>query len=313
VAAVEEDVGTKQRLLSRLGTFQYETMERAAMRLPEPVAARLFRAYGSLTWRFIPSLRRTVAANMARVLGQPADSPIVAAATREAFDLYARYWYDSFRIRVMPREEVNKRFVMEDVQNIDQALEAGRGAILALPHLGNWDAAGHYMCINGYRLCAVAERLSNERVTELFLHHREELGMKIVSLDTGGGAQRVGPELMELLADNWLIALVADRDLTGRGVDVEMFGAPRKLPAGPALLSLASGAPLMACPLSTTENGWHCRIGRPLEVERTGEMRADITALTHRLASEFERMISAKPTDWHMFQPAWGARGGSSP
>ena len=126
--------------------------------------------------------------------------------------------------------------------------------------------------------------------------------MKIVSLDS---TARVGPQLLELLADNWVIALVADRDLTGRGVEVEMFGATRRLPAGPALLSLTSGAPLMACPVYTTHWGWHCRIGRPLEIETTGKTRTDVTTLTRALAREFERMISAKPTDWHMFQPAW--------
>jgi KDO2-lipid IV(A) lauroyltransferase len=84
-----------------------------------------------------------------------------------------------------------------------------------------------------------------------------------------------------------------------------MFGATRKLPAGPALLSLTSGAPLQVCPVYTTDSGWNCRIGRPLEIERTGKMRTDVTALTHVMAREFERVIAAKPTDWHMFQPAW--------
>src|SRR5205807_2823665 len=128
------------------------------------------------------------------------------------------------------KEEIDRRFRIEGRENIDAALAEGRGAVLALPHLGNWDAAGHFLAANGYPLCAVAERLPNARVFELFLKHREELGMKIVPLDIGGSASRVGPQLLELLSGNWLIALVADRDLTGRGVDVEMFGATRKLP-----------------------------------------------------------------------------------
>src|SRR5438874_10023480 len=134
--------------------------------------------------------------------------------------------------------------------------------------------------------------------------------MKNVPLDS---ATRTGPQLHELLADNWLIALVADRDLTGRGVDVEMFGSTRKLPAGPALLSLTSGAPLLNCPVYTTDTGWHCRIGEPLEAERTGDMRTDVTVLTKVLATEFERAIAAKPTDWHMFQPAWEDQGAAQP
>jgi KDO2-lipid IV(A) lauroyltransferase len=123
----------------------------------------------------------------------------------------------------------------------------------------------------------------------------------------------VGPQLIELLAGNWALALVADRDLTGRGVDVEMFGATRKLPAGPALLSITSGAPLMVASIYTTDAGWHCRIQPPIQVETTGNTRADVTAITLAMAREFERVIAAKPTDWHMFQPAWESEEAASP
>jgi phosphatidylinositol dimannoside acyltransferase len=295
-------MGQPESLRERFGYFQYASMERVAMTWPSRLAERLFRAYGWATFTFIGGSRDIVAANLARVLDRPPDSELVQAATREAFALYARYWFDTFRIRGMPPEEVTKRFHVADLENLDRALEDGKGAILALPHLGNWDVAGHFLCVKGYRLAAVAERLPSVRVFELFLRHRQELGMRIVPLDN---AQRVGPQLAQLLADNWLVALVADRDLTGRGVDVEMFGATRKLPAGPALLSLSTGSPLLVCPVYTTEDGWSCRIGRPLAIERTGEMREDVTRLTRRLAAEFERAIAAKPVDWHMFQPAW--------
>ena len=295
----------RESLGDRIAAFQYESMERIATRWPPRLAKTLFRLYGWAGFEYMGSMRATVAANLAQVLGRPANSELVQAATREAFDLYARYWYDAFRSRIMTPEEVNRRFVMENRGAIDRALEQGRGCIVSLPHVGNWDLAGLYMCVNGYRLCAVAERLANTRVFEQFLRHREEAGLKIVALDTES-ATRVGPELLALLADNWVISLVADRDLTGRGVDVEMFGAMRKLPAGPALLSLSSGAPLLSAYIHTTDDGWYCRISDPLEIERTGEMRADVTALTKALAAVFERGIAAKPTDWHMFQPAWG-------
>ena len=291
-----------ESLRERFGSFQYASMERVARTWPPRVAERLFRAYGWATFTFIRQSRETVAANLARVLDRPPESELVRAATREAFALYARYWLDTFRLPVMPPEEVNKRFHVADLENIDRALEDGKGAILALPHLGNWDVAGHFLCVRGYRLAAVAERLPSVRVFELFLRLRQELGMRIVPLDN---VQRVGPQLAQLLSENWLVALVADRDLTGRGVDVEMFGATRKLPAGPALLSLSTGSPLLVCPVNTTEEGWSCRIGRPLDIEKSGEMREDVMRLTRKLAAEFERAIAANPVDWHMFQPAW--------
>ena len=271
-----------------------------ARRLPERTGRRVFRKAGRLAHDLLPGLRATVARNQALVLGEPPDSPLVRAATREAFDLYGRYWLDTFRIPVRGEETFRERFVFEHLERIEEGLGAGRGVIAALPHMGNWDAAGHAIAIRGIRIAAVAEELRPPRLLDLFIEHRRELGMEIVPFVRGYGVTR---RLGELLADNWVVALVADRALSGRGVKVEMFGATRTLPSGPAMLSLSSGAPLLVCPVYTTDEGWRCRIGAPLEVDRTGSLRADAAALTHRMGEEFERAIAARSVDWHMFQP----------
>jgi KDO2-lipid IV(A) lauroyltransferase len=247
-------------------------------------------------------VRTTVARNQAAVLDAPIESSLVRAATKEAFDLYAQYWVDTFRLRRMTDDEFTGRFRFEGLENIDRGIEAGHGVITALPHMGNWDAAGHALALRGYRIAAVAEVLRPPQLSELFLRHRRELGMRVVPLSANG---RAGRQLGELLADNWIVALVADRALSGRGIQVEMFGRRHTLPSGPAMLSLSSGAPLLVCPVYTTEEGWLCRIGAPLEVKRTGSVKQDARALTQRMAAEFERAIAAAPVDWHMFQPAF--------
>jgi phosphatidylinositol dimannoside acyltransferase len=285
-----------------LGYWGYRSAEWLAMSLPERTGRRVFETLGRIAHRRLNGVRATVAANQARVLGAEPSDARVDHATREAFELYARFWFDAFRIRTMPEEEFNERIVVIGVENIDRALEAGKGCVCALPHMGNWDAAGHWFGANGYRIAAVAEELRPPRLYELFLRHREELGMRIVGLTKEG---HVGQQLKQLLSENWMVALVADRDLTGRGTEVEMFGAPRRVPAGPALLSLSSGAPLVVCPVYTRDDGWEVRIEEPLEIERTGVIREDVAALSRLMAERFERAIAAKPTDWHMFQPAW--------
>jgi phosphatidylinositol dimannoside acyltransferase len=285
-----------------LGYWGYRSAEWLAMSLPERAGRRVFEMLGRVAYRRLGGIRATVAANQARVLGAEPTDPRVAHATREAFELYARFWFDAFRIRTMPLQEFNERVVMIGSENIDRALEAGKGCICALPHMGNWDAAGHWFGANGYRIAAVAEELRPPRLYDLFLRHREELGMRIVGLTREG---HVGQQLKQLLSENWMVALVADRDLTGRGTEVEMFGATRRVPAGPALLSLSSGAPLVVCPVYTRDDGWEVRIGEPLEIERTGVIREDVASLSRLMGERFERAIAAKPTDWHMFQPAW--------
>jgi len=282
--------------------WAYRGLEKLAMSAPERIGRRIFSAFGGLAYRRMDGVRATVSANQARVLGLDAEDERVRLSTREAFDLYARYWHDTFRLRTIPPQDMIARTDLLDVDNIDRALERGNGCVCTLPHMGNWDVAGNVLAIKGYRIAAVAEELKPPRLSELFRRHREELGMRIITLTKNG---HVGQRLKQLLSENWVVALVADRDLTGRGIEVEMFGAARRVPAGPALLSLTSGAPLLVCPVYTLPAGWQVRIGAPIELERTGDTRADVTALSRRMAAEFERAIAAKPSDWHLFQPGW--------
>jgi lauroyl/myristoyl acyltransferase len=296
-------VNRDERPAERISYGAFAAAERAAMVLPEFVGRRLFDLAALAAFHLAPRPRAVVADNLRRVLGRPAGSPVVRAATKEAFRSYGRYWYDTFRIRVMPDEAFLPRVRFEGMEHIERALRDGRGAVLALPHLGNWDVAGCYVAAGGRPVIAVAELLRPERLSRLFLEHRRALGMGIVPLDDD---RRVADELVRLIGENHLIALVADRDLKGRGVDVEMFGEIRKLPAGPAMLSLFTGSPLLPTACYDLEGGWRVDIGEPLEIERSGSMRADVTALTRLLAKRFERSISAAPTQWHMFQRAWG-------
>ena len=289
-----------------LASFQMRAMEWLGMRLPRPIGLAAASAAQRLFFAVARGQRETVAQNLSHVLGHPPESPIVQTATWECFLLYARYWYETFAVRSMPWEEVDRRFSIDGLEHIDHAMEAGRGIVIAAPHMGNWDAGAHWLCMRGYKIAAVAEELKPPEVFDLFFRHRRALGITIVPLSDG---KRVGERLVGLLAENYLVALVADRDLTGRGVDVEMFGGHRKLPAGPARLALGTGSPLTIGTVFTTRDGWHCRILPPFEYEPTGDTRTDVTALTRLIAAGFERFISEAPADWHMFQPAWDNEG----
>lgn len=286
----------------RFAVLALRAAELAGMRLPRRAGLWAADKYQRFLFNRSRVERDAVAANLSRVLGHHPGSDLVQSATRECYSLYGRYWYDTFALRTMPWDEVNSRFSMEGREHIDRALEAGRGIVLALPHMGNWDAAGHWLCLQGYRMTAVAEQLKPREVSDLFLRHRRALGMGIVPLSDG---PEVGERLIRLLSENRIVTLVADRSISGRGVEVEMFGAARKIPAGPAMLSLKTGAALSVAAVFTTEEGWHCRIEAPLAMERTGRVRTDVATMTRAIAAGFERSIASAPADWHMLQPAW--------
>jgi KDO2-lipid IV(A) lauroyltransferase len=223
---------------------------------------------------------------------------------REAFRRYARYWYDAFAVVTWSDEQILEAFVWDGAEHLLEPTQRGKGVIAVLPHMGNWDAAGRAMQERGARVVSVAERLRPERLFRLFLEHREALGLEIHGLS---GEGKVGRALSRALSDGKVVALVADRDLTGRGVEVEMFGGTRKLPAGPALLALSSGAPVITCALYQTPTGWSTTFRAPFFVGSTGDRRADVVAGTRRIAAAFEEAISASPSDWHLFQPGWEA------
>jgi phosphatidylinositol dimannoside acyltransferase len=284
-----------------LAYLVYRAVSWLAYTLPEARGRRLFSRAGRIAYRALPRVRATVAANQARVVGREDDDPLVQAATLEAFESYARFWFDAFHAAHWSDEEVLRRFDADGGREIDEALEAGNGAIIALPHMGNWDVAGRWLAARDQGAVVVAERLKPDRLFDLFVAHRERLGMEVVGLDAGG----VGRQLSAALKRNRVVCLVADRDLGGGGVPVEMFGAPRRLPAGPALLSITTGAPLLTASIREDAGGFRLVILPPPVVEMTGDRRRDVVTLTRALAQVFERSIAASPTDWHMFQPGW--------
>jgi len=272
-----------------------------ARRLPTATGRLVFRWGGSAAYLVGRRTREVVAANQAKVLGRAPDDPLVLASTKAAFRGYARYWFDLFHVAGWLPERVDRAFTFDGYENLRAALEGGKGAIVALPHMGNWDVAGPAMAFRGERIVAVAERLRPARLFRLFSRVRAELAIEVVGLDDAG----VGRRLATALGEGAVVALIADRELGSGGIEVEMFGATRRLPAGPAMLHLRTEAPIVPGSITQTRDGWRCVLETPLEVTLTGDRRRDATAITTLLAERFERAISGAPSDWFVFQPAW--------
>ncbi|MFM8944463.1 MAG: phosphatidylinositol mannoside acyltransferase [Actinomycetota bacterium] len=284
-----------------LAYWAYRTAQWLAVTLPERAGRTLFEGLGRLAYHLSTEAQRNVRANLARILGRPPEDALVRASAIEAFELYARYWFDTFRIAALPSHELDARTEVTGLDHLERAVADGRGCVIVLGHLGNWDAAGSWVARRGFRVVSVNERLRPERLFRLFVRHREDFGVPVFAL----GDADLTARLSAHLADNGIVALIADRAIGGRGIEVEMFGAPRRIPAGPAKLALDAGAPLLFAAVSTTDRGCRLRIGSPIEAPRTGDARADVRAMTQRLADEMTRAIAARPADWHVLQPGW--------
>jgi lauroyl/myristoyl acyltransferase len=275
--------------------------------VPAPVASRTFRAVAdAATVRNGGSVRQ-LRINLRRVVGQAWTEREMDALVGDAMRSYARYWLETFRLPKMDKAAVVAAVEANTTgaEHVEAALDEGRGFILALPHTGNYDVAGLWLVDRFGSFTTVAERLKPESLFDRFVAYRESLGMEVLPL-TGGETPPTGV-LTERLRANRGVCLVADRDLSRHGLEVEFFGEKARMPGGPALLAAMTGAALLPVGLWFTEDGgWAQRICAPIELPE-GRLRDRVQGGTQLLADRFAELIAAHPAHWHMLQKLWVA------
>ncbi len=261
-----------------------------AGRLPRPFA-RLVIAVGSrfALWRGGRHVE-TLRSNLSVASGTPATPGLVRAALAS----YLRTFYEVLALPHWPAERVAGSVVIENAAAL-QAAVTGPGAVVALPHSGNWDLAGAWACTSGMPVSTVAERLSDAEF-EAFVAFREQLGMQVLS---HRDRDAVG-QLVRAVRAGRVVCLIADRDLDGTGVPVTWRGAAVTMPAGPALVARRSGAHLLPAVCRYTGDRMTIAIADPVPV---GPGRDGLVAATQQVADFFAARIAEQPQDWHMMQP----------
>lgn len=237
--------------------------------------------------------------HMERVLGREAD---VDRASMEVMRAYGRYYAEALWARERRVAGMLASTEVEGLEKIIEARDAGTGGIYALPHMGNWEAAAPVAVNVGIPVVAVAEVLANRRITDWFTRVREAFGIEVV---LATGRVEVMRRLEQAIAENKAVALLSDRDLKGKGIEVDFFGEKTTLPPGPATLAVRTGAPLFPVGCFFKGGGYRVVIRGPLPVP-PGENRTDrVIALTQTLADHLEEIISEAPEQWHLVVPNW--------
>ncbi|MPY32651.1 phosphatidylinositol mannoside acyltransferase [Streptomyces adustus] len=291
-------MNARERLTDAVYGLGWSTVKK----LPEPVAVRLGRAVADLAWKKRGKGVRRLESNYARVV--PDASPErLAELSRAGMRSYLRYWMESFRLPAWSAERICDGFDPEGVDHLTDALASGRGVVLALPHMANWDLAGAWVTTRlRTPFTTVAERLKPETLYDRFVAYREGLGMEVLP-HSGGTAFGT---LARRLRDGGLVCLVAERDLSASGVEVKFFGDTARMPAGPALLAQQTGALLLPVTLWYDDSPvMRGRIHPPLEVPETGTRAEKTSVMTQALADAFATGIADHPEDWHMLQRLW--------
>lgn len=286
-------------LLLRFGLNLADLVARS---LPRGAAYGVADLAGRAWYRFAPDRRALVAESLGRVCaatGRPTSGRAFRSLVKRAFVEHARYYLETLRAPHYPNDQIDEIVRAEDWEHWVGVMRGG--AVMVTPHFGSFEPFGHFVAAHGITGVAPVEEI-RPRVLYEFLLSRRAAGRGVEAIPLSRARRR----LAKTLRDGGIAALAADRDLTGDGIPVEIFGHPTTLPSGPAALSLMTGRPLV---LATCEReGPERFVGRGWLVEAalTGDRRVDTEALTRALATRFEEAIGRAPEQWFaIFQPYW--------
>lgn len=265
--------------------------EKNAYKLAILVSDRIFRKNG----KGVKRLR----SNYKRVMPNISSSQL-EALTKDGMRSYLRYWFDTFRLNKWSKSRIIETTFVVRENLLRDPIETKIGCIIALPHAGNWDHAAAYFCSTGIPITAVVEKLKPEAIFKKFLAYRESIGIEAIS-----HKEKTIPILMERLNQGKLVALVADRDMSRNGIEVNFLGGIAKMPAGPAILAIKTGSPLVTAYIRYLDNGIEITFDETIKLPVTGSEEEQIKIVTQSMADNFAKRIKDSPVDWHMMQRIW--------
>ena len=265
--------------------------EKTAYQLANFVSDQILRKNG----KGIQRLR----SNYKRVVPSISNSAL-EALTKEGMRSYLRYWFDTFRLNKWSKSRIIETTFVVRENLLRDPIETKKGCIIALPHAGNWDHAAAYFCSTGIPITAVVERLKPEAIFKKFLAYRQSIGIEAIS-----HREKTIPILMERLNQGKLVALVADRDMSRNGIEVDFLGGIAKMPAGPAILAIKSGSPLVTAYIRYLDEGIEITFDETIQLPISGSEEEQIRIVTQSMADNFAKRIKDSPVDWHMLQRIW--------
>jgi len=253
-----------------------------------------------------PGARRAVAANLAQVRGGQAfggRGRRHAWAVRGVFRHVLRNYYDTFRLPALSDAAVRAFVDIDGLEHLRAALALGRGAILVSAHVSSvaFAVQALALALDGHPGIVAVEAVEPPELLDVLRRARSSHGWRCRALGPG-----LAGELAAALGRNEVVCLVADRDIGGAGMVLDFFGRPARLPTGPALLALRTGAPVVPASVSRRPDGrLNGRIGPPLPATRTAYWRADVAEITRRITAHLEYHIGRFPEQWTVLQRIW--------
>ena len=288
----------------------FRLLSRVVQKLPWGAIRPLGALGGWAMWATQPKARATSLRHAARFRsGNPtAVTRQDRQVARRRFLSYGRYFLETLWLRVDRQDAIVGRMELEGEHRLNAALADGKGVVLAVGHVGNWDYAAVYPLSLGSPVIAVAEVLEDSEMTEWFIEMRARAGIEIVLADGSKGSFL---SLVRGVKQGRVVALLCDRDVTGAGVDVTFFGEQTSLPGGPVALAAATGAPVLPVVCQLTKDGHRFIVGPAMAFGKS-DLGDAMPAAMASVAEQLEQLLRRKPEQWHVLQPNWPSDPGYS-
>lgn len=286
-----------------LADIGYQTGWVVIKRLPKKLSRKLFLKIADVSYAKDIKGVQQLRANLAFMNDLKAESIELEQLVKEGMRSYLRYWEDAFRLPTWNKKKLNEYVVCTGTDNLERALAANKPLITATPHMGNWDAAGFWYTTNYGPITTVVERLKPESIYKKFVKFRNSLGIEVIPTS---GETDIFMKLLRRAKEGRMIALVADRDITKNGIEVNYGPAKASFPVGPAAIAVALDG--LVLPLSSYYNQEGVLVMNFLPALAPGladSKEIKVQNLTQELAHSFEKEIKKHPQDWHMLQRVW--------
>ena len=252
-----------------------------------------------LVSRVIRYRRKVIKENLHLIYGQNLPAP-ETELINEIYKNFVYLWMEFLQNRRLGIEPIDDRFVVHNMELVDEALRQGRGLILMSGHFGNFEWLGQYLGLKGYKVSGIAKPQHNKRVNDLIVQNRTQFGVGVIYTTT---AMKDG---LAALARNEIIALVADQNARSKGVFVDFLGQPSSTAVGPAVFQMRSGAPMFFIISVRKDYGrFEVFFERIYEGPAKEPDDAHILHITQLHSAALEKWIKKYPGQWFWMHKRW--------
>ncbi len=254
----------------------------------------IVKAIGVIAWLFCPRMRNVVIKNLSYITDKE--------VKKKSFKVIINYFTvlkDFFDVWWRKPEDIIKDVETHGEENLWRAVKENNGAVIVTYHMGNYELSAIYLTLRGFPITSVVEKVSSPVHYTMYNKLRTKFGTELIS--TAETAR-----IVNAVKRKRVLALIADRDITGTGIVVNFFKGKRKFPIGPAYLSLRFNIPVITGYFVLGGKKRYIGfIDKKIEFKPSGNFKKDVKRLTLLIEKKMNGYLEKFPEQWFVFQDEW--------